>query len=107
TNSSSLLPFTDEVQKWKNPTPTTPLLQTINSYKVKAVRLDTFIEKVNLQNTIIDFIKIDTQGHDLNVIKSLGKYLSNVREILCEVQTTNFDLYKLTAEKRQLGGRSY
>jgi hypothetical protein len=51
---------------------------------------------------IIDFIKIDTQGHDLNVIKSLGKYIKNVREILCEVQITNFELYKDQSNKNDL-----
>lgn len=102
TNSSSLLPFTNEVKKWKNPTPTTPLLQTINSYNIEAIRLDTFIKQQNLQNATIDFIKIDTQGHDLNVIKSLGDYIKNVREILCEVQITNFDLYKDQSNKNEL-----
>jgi FkbM family methyltransferase len=102
TNSSSLLPFTDEVSKWKNPTTTTPMLKTVNTYKVCTMCLDNFIEQENLQNTTIDFIKIDTQGHDLNVIKSLGKYIKNVREILCEVQITNFDLYKDQSTKNDL-----
>ena len=102
TNSSSLLPFTDEVTKWKNPTPTTPMLKTVNTYKVSTTRLDTFIKKENLQDTIIDFVKIDTQGHDLNVIKSLGEYIKNVKEILCEVQITNFDLYKEQSNKDEL-----
>lgn len=102
TNSSSLLPFTNEVVKWKNPSKTTPMLKTVNKYKVLTMRLDNFIEKENYNNIIIDFIKIDTQGHDLNVIKSLGKYIKNVREILCEVQITNFELYKDQSNKNDL-----
>jgi FkbM family methyltransferase len=102
TNSSSLLPFTYDVVKWKNPSNTTPMLKTVNKYKVSTIRLDNFIEQENYHNMIIDFIKIDTQGHDLNVIKSLGKYIKNVREILCEVQITNFELYKDQSNKNDL-----
>jgi FkbM family methyltransferase len=48
------------------------------SYEVETTRLDTFIEENGLQETIIDFIHIDAQGVDLDVLKSLGKYISNV-----------------------------
>lgn len=102
TNSSSLLPFTNEVTKWKYSTPNKDMLKTQSIYKVNTIRLDTFIEQENYHNMIIDFIKIDTQGHDLNVIKSLGKYIKNVREILCEVQITNFELYKDQSNKNEL-----
>jgi len=40
--------------------------------KIKCVRLDTILNKSNIN---FDFLKIDTQGADYNVIKSLGKYL--------------------------------
>ena len=49
------------------------------SYEVKTIRLDTFIEENNLQNETIDFIHIDAQGVDLDVLRSLGKYISNVK----------------------------
>ena len=101
TNSSSLLPFTDSVKRWKNPTPTLPQLSTVNTYLVKSIRLDSFIKEYNISQ-IIDFIKIDTQGHDLNVIKSLGDNIFNVREILCEVQIVNYELYKGQANKKDL-----
>ena len=78
-----------------------PELATIDTYKVDCIRLDDFI-KENKITDIIDFIKIDTQGHDLNVIKSLGKYKSNVREIVCEVQTINYELYKNQSDKKEL-----
>jgi FkbM family methyltransferase len=41
---------------------------------VKCIRLDTIISKLNIN---FDFIKIDTQGADFNVLKSLGSYLKN------------------------------
>lgn len=40
--------------------------------KIKWVRLDFMINKLGRH---FDFIKIDTQGAELNVLKSLGKYL--------------------------------
>lgn len=48
------------------------------SYEVETIRLDTFIEDYDLQDTIIDFIHIDAQGVDLDCLKSLGKYIKNV-----------------------------
>jgi FkbM family methyltransferase len=54
------------------------------SYNVNTTRLDTFIEQYGLQNEIIDFIHIDAQGVDLDVLQSLGKYISNVQEGVVE-----------------------
>lgn len=41
---------------------------------ISTVRLDTIIEKENIEH--INFIKIDTEGNELSVLKSLGKYLN-------------------------------
>lgn len=41
---------------------------------ISMVRLDNFIEQNNLKH--INFIKIDTEGNELSVLKSLGKYLN-------------------------------
>jgi FkbM family methyltransferase len=49
------------------------------SYEVETIRLDTFIEENNLQDSIIDFLHIDAQGVDLEVLKSLGKYIKNLQ----------------------------
>jgi len=49
------------------------------SYEVQTIRLDTFIEQNNLQNSIIDYLHVDAQGVDLDVLKSLGKYIENVK----------------------------
>ena len=65
--------------------------------KVQTKRLDTFIEENNIQN--IHFIKIDTQGSDLAVIKSLGKYIKNVYKIQAEIQTQT--LYKNSSKKKE------
>jgi FkbM family methyltransferase len=44
----------------------------IKKKKVQCIRLDTVISDLSIN---FDFIKIDTQGADYNVIKSLGEYL--------------------------------
>lgn len=100
TNSSSILPFTENTKRWKNPTPATPELKTINTFKVNCVRLDNFLKENEI--TEIDFIKIDTQGHDLAVIKSLGDFIYNVKEIVCEVQIVDYELYKNSSKKDDL-----
>lgn len=40
---------------------------------VPTIRLDTYIKKMRLEH--INFIKIDTEGYEFEVINSLGKYL--------------------------------
>lgn len=48
------------------------------SYEVETTRLDTYIEANGLEETTIDYLHIDAQGVDLDVLKSLGKYVNNV-----------------------------
>jgi hypothetical protein len=49
---------------------------------VETKTLKYVIEESNLKNDIIHILKINCQGNDLNVIKSLGKYLNNVMFIV-------------------------
>jgi FkbM family methyltransferase len=77
--ASSILPFrTDEelAETWSPHR--TDILYSGESYEVETIRLDTFIEQYNLQNTAIDFLHIDAQGVDLDVLKSTGQYIRNV-----------------------------
>lgn len=77
--ASSILPFRAEEELIKHWSANrTDIHYSGVSYDVETIRLDTFIEDNNLQDTIIDFIHIDAQGVDLDVLKSLGKYISNV-----------------------------
>jgi len=66
--------------------------------KVQTKRLDTFMKENNIEH--IDFIKIDTQGNDLNVIKSLGNMIDKVDTIELEVQLK--PLYKGTPLKEEV-----
>tara|TARA_R100001509_G_scaffold156203_1_gene119284 strand:- start:477 stop:1115 length:639 start_codon:yes stop_codon:yes gene_type:complete len=63
-------------------------------------RLDTLINKWNLKDVEIDYVKIDTQGTDLNVVKSLGTSISNVKKISVEVQLE--ELYKGSPTKEEV-----
>ena len=71
------------------------IVETIN---VETQRLDSFIDKHSISH--IDFLKIDTQGNDLNVIKSLGSKIQNVHIIELEVHLKR--MYKNAATKTEV-----
>lgn len=83
--ASSILPFRPDhelIQTWSENR--TDVQFSGESYDVETTRLDTFIEENGLENETIDFIHIDAQGVDLDVLKSLGKYINNVQEGVVE-----------------------
>ena len=87
--ASSLLPFkasTELVKHWGEDR--WDVHDSNESYIVRSVRLQTFIESNNLTNREIDFIHVDAQGMDLKVLQSLGGYIANVREGVIEAATT-------------------
>ena len=59
---------------------------------VPTIRLDTFMEIYNL-NKKIDYIWIDAQGNDFNVIKSLGEKINYIQSGKCEA-AQKVDVYK-------------
>jgi FkbM family methyltransferase len=83
--ASSILPFRPEnelIETWT--ADRTDIHYSGISYDVETTRLDTFIEEHGLQETTIDFIHIDAQGVDLDCLKSLGRYITNVKEGVVE-----------------------
>jgi FkbM family methyltransferase len=77
--ASSILPFRPDnelISTWSERR--TDIHFSGISYDVETTRLDTFIEEHGLQERTIDFIHIDAQGVDLDCLKSLGKYITNV-----------------------------
>ena len=58
---------------------------------VKVVRLDDYIKDKMIEK--IDFIKIDAQGSDLDVIKSLGDELKICQKIKIECMFDGEDMY--------------
>jgi len=57
--------------------------QRVVRVAVDTIRLDTIIQE-HPEVLPIDFLKIDTQGTDLNVVKSLGLFLKQVKLIQME-----------------------
>lgn len=65
------------------------------SYPVETIRLDTYIKENGMEDTVIDFLHIDAQGVDLDVLKSLGVFISNVLAGVVEtVMDTEKSIYQ-------------
>jgi FkbM family methyltransferase len=67
---------------------------------VKCYKLSSIIENLNIEEVI--YLKVDTQGHDFEVVKSLDDKIKIVKFIECEVQVTNFEVYKNQSKKIDL-----
>jgi FkbM family methyltransferase len=68
---NSLNTFVDNVKEiW----PDRNDLFAVGKLKVEVIRMDTFIEEYNIQK--VDILHCDTQGNDLKVLKSFGKYIN-------------------------------
>ena len=88
---SSLHEFSDALDiKW----PGRPDFKVVEKIKVKTTRLDTFLDSINFEGEI-QFLHCDAQGNDINVLKSLGKYLTKVKTGQIEVAALT-ELYKNT-----------
>lgn len=57
---------------------------------IPMITLDELVAKHKLKN--IDFIKIDTQGSEMNILKGASKTLKNVEFILLETQNLEYNL---------------
>jgi FkbM family methyltransferase len=60
------------------------LKEIVQRIKVPAITLHDFMQQAKLSN--IDFIKLDTQGNELDILKSAGDYLESVSVIMTEVE---------------------
>lgn len=79
-----------------------PRWGTLQKTEVISIRLDTFLKEKNIKS--IDYIHIDAQGGDLDVLKSLGNYIQKVSEGVCEslAPKTSFKLYKNQASFEEI-----
>lgn len=68
--------------------------------KVSCRRLDTLCKERGIRH--VRFLKIDTQGYDLEVIKSFGDDLAMVEELVCEVQLTGSEIYRGAATQQEI-----
>jgi len=88
---SSLYNFSDDIyQQWEG---REGHFNVATSYKVPTTRLDTFMNDYNIGQ--VDYLWIDAQGNDFNVLKSLGDRIADIKEGKCEGAYT-VDLYKNT-----------
>ncbi len=86
--TSSLLTFNpDELREWIGG----DQIKIEKVVKVPTIRLDTFLNAMNIAN--VDYVKIDTQGADFDVVLSLGDRLKDVKKIKLEVAITPAQLY--------------
>lgn len=88
---SSLYEFADDIhQKWKG----RPDFNMVETVDVKTIRLDTFLDQIQFDGEI-EYMHCDAQGNDVNVLKSLGKYLPRLKSGVIEV-AASVELYKNT-----------
>jgi FkbM family methyltransferase len=87
--ASSLLPFEPNgLAQWKGG----EVLAVENTVTVPTIRLDTFLNRAGISR--VSYLKIDAQGGDLAVVRSLGERLRDVERISLEVQTAPTPLYR-------------
>ena len=81
--------------------------EIISTQNIEFLRLDVLLRK-NILSTDSIFLKTDTQGNDLEVLKSLGTYLRKVKYIKCEMsiiplyrnQSRHWEILKFFKENR-------
>ncbi len=101
--SSTLLPIDSEVvSEWKccGGVDAENAFNVVNEFETPTVRLDEVIPRIPLD--VVEFLKVDAQGHDLEVVQSAGEYLSRVIRIQVEVPTTRKPLYVGAASKTEV-----
>lgn len=67
---------------------------------VPTIRLDTLMELAAIEK--VDFLKVDTQGADLAVIRSAGSRLRDIHKITIEADITPVRLYEGSASKDEI-----
>jgi FkbM family methyltransferase len=95
--ASSLLPLTPEgVKAWTGG----ELLKVEETVTVPAMRLDTFLNQAGIAK--VAYLKIDTQGADLMVLRSAGERLRDIERIRLEVQIAPVELYRGASRKEEV-----
>lgn len=101
-SSCSLLPFEEaSITKWKYP-PGKIFFKTIDIIEVPTVRIDNFLLERRIEH--VAFVRIETQGSALDVLKSFGKKLQSVMEFAIKVHTekNDFAIYQGQTRKDDL-----
>lgn len=94
--ASSLLPFDEKgLRSWVGQP-----LKVDSIITVPTIRLDTLMDLLEMKK--VDFLKIDTQGMDLGVLKSAGSRLRDIRKITMEVWISPVPLYAGAASREEV-----
>lgn len=97
--SSSLLPIDgDNARRWVGGAQGG--ISVVSRTVVPTIRLDTFMNLAGIQT--VDYLKIDAQGADLSVVKSLGSRLKDLRKIYLEASVTEYPVYHGTPSKTEI-----
>jgi FkbM family methyltransferase len=95
-DASSLLPLDDQgVHNWAGAQD----LRTVEKVTVGTIRLDTFLNLAGIQS--VDYLKIDAQGMDLDVVRSAGNRLKDIHRICLECDVTPHPLYRGASTKSE------
>jgi FkbM family methyltransferase len=95
--ASSLLTMDEDARcSWKGG----EALREESVVSVPTIRLDTFMCIAEIPR--VDFLKIDTQGNDLAVIRSAGQRIRDIRKITLEVDVTPNRLYQGSPSKQEV-----
>lgn len=87
--SSSLLPADQAgVKSWI----TEQEFKVTGSVTVPTMRLDTFMNEAKIES--VDYLKIDAQGLDLEVVRSAGDRLRDVAKVQLEATTVSYRQYE-------------
>ncbi len=87
--SSSLLPADEAgVKEWI----TEQEFKVVGSMTVPTMRLDTFMNEARID--AVEYLKIDAQGLDLEVVKSAGDRLRDVAKVQLEATTASYRQYE-------------
>lgn len=95
--SSSLLPADGAgVKSWI----TEQEFKVTGTVTVPTMRLDTFMNQAGVQS--VEFLKIDAQGLDLEVVKSAGDRLRDVAKVQLEATTVSYRQYEGAPGKSEI-----
>jgi len=95
--SSSLLPADDAGAKaWRSELE----FKVIGSVIVPTMRLDTFMNGAGIES--VDFLKVDAQGLDLEVVRSAGGRLRDVARVQLEATTASYRQYEGAPGKSEI-----
>lgn len=64
-----------------------PHVEFIESRKMFTTRVDSLLEKNDIEPGGFDFVNLDIQGVELQALKGFGRYLDNVKYIYTEVNS--------------------